>query len=63
MTPIKKTDFLTITKVSSGPKQKIDPDKSISEISNSSWRKTSIVRFEGKRKLHIESSSNEDAEF
>ena len=62
MSPIKKTDYLTFTKVSSGPKQKIDPDKSISEISTSSWRKTSIVRFEGKRKLHIESSSDEDVD-
>ena len=62
MTSIKKTDYLTFTKVSSGPKQKIDPDQSISEISNSSWRKTSIVRFEGKRKLHVESSDDEDVE-
>jgi hypothetical protein len=38
MSPIKKADYLTFTKVSSGPKQKVDPDNSISEISNSSWR-------------------------
>ena len=32
------------------------------EISNSSWRKTSVVRFEGKRKIHVESSDDEDVE-
>ena len=61
MSPIKKSDYLTFNKQSASlPKQKIDPDKSISEISNSSWRKTSIVTFKGKKRMHADTSSDED---